>query len=231
MGCATTQEATQLGYRISSVQNEGDLYRKQTNEELSKIRKENDNMRQQLLNLSTIVDSNEEKIKNVLGKIDELKYQFSKFQEEMKKSTQPPRKQDSTTTTSAQPKQPDYEAQYTEAFDAFRKGLYKDAVRLFTDFLGSTAETPLKPNAYYWIGESYMNLKDYEKAILSFQEVLDKYPKSEKAPRALLSQAEAFGYANDKKSSITILKKVIELYPKSEEAIVAERKLRTLGSR
>ncbi len=75
-----------------------------------------------------------------------------------------------------------------------------------------------------------MNIRNYDQAILNFQEVIEKYPKSDKVPRALLSQAEAFNYFKDKKSSITILKKIIELYPKSEEAVIAERKLRSIGS-
>ena len=108
----------------------------------------------------------------------------------------------------------------------FSAGNTKHAVTKFTAFTETYSGTPLASNAFYWIGESYMNLKNYDKAILYFQEVIDKYPKSEKAPRALLSQAEAFRLTNDKKSANTLLKRVIELYPKSEEAVIAERKLR-----
>ena len=115
---------------------------------------------------------------------------------------------------------------YKDAFEAFQKDQYDEAIKRFSVFIESYGATPLVSNAYYWIGESYMNLKNYDKAILYFQETIDKYPKSEKAPRALLSQAEAFRLTNDKKSSITILKRVIELYPKTEEAIIAERRLR-----
>ena len=119
---------------------------------------------------------------------------------------------------------------YKQAFDAFQRGLYQDSIRTFSDFVRAYPDTPLAPNARYWMGEAYMNLKDEEKAIVSFQEIIDKYPNSEKAPRALLRQAEAFGGMGDKKSSTTLLKRVIELYPKSDEARIAERLLRNLGT-
>ena len=125
--------------------------------------------------------------------------------------------------------QGNYEELYKQAFDAFQRGHYEDSVRAFSEFVRAYPDTPLVPNARYWMGEGYMNLKDQEKAIVSFQEVIDKYPNSDKAPRALLRQAEAFGELGDKKSSTTLLKRVVELYPKSDEARVAERLLRGLG--
>ena len=52
---------------------------------------------------------------------------------------------------------------------------------MFTQYVQQNPTAPLAPNAYYWMGESYMNLKAYEKAIVQFQEVIDRFPQSEKA--------------------------------------------------
>ena len=95
---------------------------------------------------------------------------------------------------------------------------------LFAQFVKENPDSPLAPNAFYWMGESYMSGKNYEKAIVQFQEVVDKYPKSDKAGKAMLRQADAFSALGDKKSSTTLLKRVIELFPKSEEARLAEEK-------
>jgi tol-pal system protein YbgF len=235
-GCATTDETALLSRNVASLQSELYQYREETNARLSGIARDNENLRRQLVALYTASDSKDEKTKAVLGKIDELEHQIQTYWNDTKaqinalkqaitaiqqqqKSSQPPPK----------PVDVSPETVYKEAFEAFQRGAYEDAVKRFTTFVETFPEAQLKANAHYWIGESYMGMRNYEKAILSFEEVIDKYPTSEKTPRALLSQAEAFSTVHDKKSSITILKKVIELFPKSEEATIAERKLRALN--
>jgi len=234
-GCATTDETSQLRRSISSLQGEFLQFREETDTKLSKMSKENDAMSRQVVNMHSSLESRDDKIKGLMGKIDELEYQLRAYWAETKGALNASKKPDDKplgqTTQGQKPGQqtPDvkYEDMYKDAFETFQKGRYEEAIKRFSSFIESYGTTPLVSNAYYWIGESYMNLKNYDKAILYFQETIDKYPKSEKAPRALLSQAEAFRQTNDKKSSITILKRVIELYPKTEEAIIAERRLRS----
>ena len=233
-GCATTDETTQLRRSVGSLQGEVLQLRQETDTKLSKMSKENEAMSKQVVNMFSLVESRDDKIKGLMGKIDELEYQLRTYWAETKSalgaSKKPDDKPVSQTTQGQKSGQQavdvKYEDMYKDAFEIFQKGRYEDAIKRFSAFIESYGTTPLVSNAYYWIGESYMNLKNYDKAILYFQETIDKYPKSEKAPRALLSQAEAFRLTNDKKSSITILKRVIELYPKTEEAIIAERRLR-----
>jgi tol-pal system protein YbgF len=233
-GCATSDETTQLRRSVGSLQNEVLQLRQETDTKLSKMSKENEAMSKQVVNMFSLVESSDDKIKGLMGKIDELEYQLRAYWAETKSALSTSKKPDdktfNQTTQGQKPGQQavdvKYEDMYKDAFETFQKGRYEDAIKRFSAFIESYGTTPLVSNAYYWIGESYMNLKNYDKAILYFQETIDKYPKSEKAPRALLSQAEAFRLTNDKKSSITILKRVIELYPKTEEAIIAERRLR-----
>ncbi|MBW2707883.1 MAG: tetratricopeptide repeat protein, partial [Deltaproteobacteria bacterium] len=83
-------------------------------------------------------------------------------------------------------------------------------------------------NAAFWIGESYMVMKQYEQAILAFKKVMKKYPRGNKVPNALLKQALAFYKLNDKTSAKLLLKKLIKKYPKSNEATIARNKLKTM---
>ncbi len=238
-GCATTQETSQLRSNMSSVYNDLSQFKTDMETKLSAITKEQENLRRQLVSMATAVDSRDDKIKTILGKLDELDHQMQTYWNDMRTElaamrSGKARQQGSSQQIPAALKQPDgakYEGMYKDGFEAFQNGSYEDAIKKFSDFIATYPETPLVSNAYYWLGESYMNLKDYEKAIINFQQVIDRYPKSEKAPRALLSQAEAFSNVKDEKSSITILKRVVELYPKSEDAAIAERKLRGLGLR
>jgi tol-pal system protein YbgF len=233
-GCATTDETSQLRRSVGSLQSELLQLKQETGTKLSAMSKENEAMSKQILNMYSSMENRDDKIKGLMGKIDELEYQLKTYWDETKSALSASKKPDdksSSQTTQGQKSGQQavdvkYEDMYKDAFEAFQKSQYDEAIKRFSVFIESYGSTPLVSNAYYWIGESYMNLKNYDKAILYFQETIDKYPKSEKAPRALLSQAEAFRLTNDKKSSITILKRVIELYPKTEEAIIAERRLR-----
>lgn len=186
----------------------------------------------QFLDLSISLESKDEKMKTILGKLDELDSQVGTYWGETKGELKELKGAKTAESTAKEP---------CIATGRLR-GTVQASLRCFfpegslpgrnTSFLRVRAglpDTPLIPNALYWEGESYMNLKDQEKAIVNFQEVITKYPKSEKAPRALLRQAEAYGGLGDKKSSTILLKRVIELYPKSDEAPIGERLLRNLG--
>ncbi|MFH1125053.1 MAG: tol-pal system protein YbgF [Pseudomonadota bacterium] len=118
--------------------------------------------------------------------------------------------------------------QYEKALASYREGNYEGAMEGFTDFLKKYPKSDRADNAQFWIGESYMALKQYEQAILAFQEVIKKYPEGNKVPNALLRQALAFLEIKDKTSCELLLKKIIKNYPGSSEAKIAEKKLATL---
>ncbi|MBA4390509.1 MAG: tol-pal system protein YbgF [Syntrophus sp. (in: bacteria)] len=233
-GCATTEQTGQLQKSLVSLQSEILQLRQETDTKLSNMAKENEALSKQVVSIYSSVESRDDKIKIIMGKLDELEYQLRTYWAETKTILNTRKKTDNRPFAPQTPADKSanpaidgkYEDTYKDAFETFQKGRYEEASKKFSAFIESYGGTPFASNAYYWIGECYMNLKNYDQAILNFQEIIDKYPKSEKAPRALLSQAEAFRQTNDKKSSITILKRVIELYPKTEEAIIAERKLR-----
>jgi tol-pal system protein YbgF len=237
-GCASTDEMTILKSNMLSLSNELNQFKGETNTKLFAIVKEQENLRKQLMGVSTSAENRDDNNRTMLGRIEELDHQLQTYWKDtraeinaLKTGNVKPPIIDKPTQIPVKEVDPKYETTYKEAFDKFQQGAYEEASVKFSDFINVYPGTPLVSNAYYWLGESYLNLKNYEKAIVNFQEVIDKYPKSDKASRALLSQAEAFSGVKDAKSSKTVLKKVIELYPKTEEAAIAERKLRNLGLR
>ncbi len=250
-GCATTEQTNQLQRSIVSNQSEVLQLRQDMEARLSKLERDQEALGKQIVTMYSSIETRDEKLKGMAGRIDELDYQLRTYWTETKNllaivkskpgingtTTAGSKSSQGGIQTVREPdaKEPDatstqddkYEEAYKQAFESFQKGNLEEAAQRFSAFIDKYSGTPLAANAYYWIGESYMGLKNYDKAIVFFQEIMDKYPKNEKAPRAMLSQAEAFRLTNDKKSSITILKRVIELYPKTEEAVMAERKLRS----
>ncbi|MBP9561567.1 MAG: tol-pal system protein YbgF [Syntrophorhabdaceae bacterium] len=227
-GCyASTDELTIVNRNLSSLENELRLYKEQNNKRIDGILKDNESIKKQIADLSLSINNTDEKIKGMAGRLEAMEFQLKTYYQETKSELNALKKPgEFKTDVIPTPADTGYEIKYKEAFDLFQNKKYQDAIKKFTEFIASYAGTALVPNAYYWLGECYMGIKDYEMAILNFNEVIKKYPKSEKAPSALLSLADAFTYLNEKDNAIIALKKVKELYPKSEEAIIADRKLR-----
>jgi len=93
--------------------------------------------------------------------------------------------------------------------------------RFVKDFPG----TSLTPNAYYWLGESFYQQKDYVRAMQWFEYLSTEYPGNEKVPAALFKSGLAAGEAGDLAKSKKNLKRVIEEFPTSDEAKLAKNKL------
>ncbi len=117
---------------------------------------------------------------------------------------------------------------YKDAYEAFQKGNYEGARKKFDVFLKQYPNTELSGNAQFWIGETYYQKKDFEKAILEYEKAITKYPESSKIPAALFKQALSFLELGDKMNAKNLLKKVIERFPRSEQAEMAKKKLETM---
>lgn len=240
VGCASTHEVGQIRGDVTSVYGEFSGYKEKTDARLSRIEKQipatDEALRKQIVDLSVSLESREDTIKTILGRLDELESQLKAYWDETKGQLRDLKRGSSANVggdtvsearTSERPQKGGPEESYKAAFESFRRGRHEEALQRFSGFVKEYPDNPLAANAQYWMGESAMTLKDYEKAIVYFQEVLDKYPKSDRAAKALLRQADAFAATGDKKTSTILLKRVVEVYPKSEEARLAERSLRS----
>ena len=117
---------------------------------------------------------------------------------------------------------------YDKSIALYRDGKYEEAIDGFRTFLKTFPKSDRADNAHFWIGESYMSLKQYEQAILAYQEVIKNYPKGNKVPSALLRQAFAFLEIKDQTSAKLLLNRVVKNHPNSSEAKIAQNKLATL---
>jgi len=117
---------------------------------------------------------------------------------------------------------------YNLTLGLYREEKYEEAIAGFKNFIKKFPKSKLADNAQFWVGESYMALKQHEQAILAFQTVIKKYPKGNKVPNAILRQALAFYEIKDKTSARLLLKKLIKKYPRSSEAKIAKAKLKTI---
>ncbi|WP_205746264.1 tol-pal system protein YbgF [Dyella amyloliquefaciens] len=120
------------------------------------------------------------------------------------------------------------QAVYDEAFKSLRAGDYVVASRGFRGFIQQYPDSPLLPNAYYWLGESYYVTMNYSVALEAFQRLLSQFPQSEKAPDAMLK----VGYSQIELKQVdagkATLKSVTAKFPGSKAAGLAQERLRRL---
>ncbi|RPJ71825.1 MAG: tol-pal system protein YbgF [Desulfobacteraceae bacterium] len=117
---------------------------------------------------------------------------------------------------------------YTKARQAFEKGDTATARKGFDEFLMNYPSSDNADNAQFWVGETFFQEKQYEKAILEYQKVIEKYPRGNKVPAALLKQGLAFLGLKDRVNSRLIFEEVVRKYPNTSEAKTAAEKLKEL---
>jgi tol-pal system protein YbgF len=139
---------------------------------------------------------------------------------------------DASTAVPAQPASKEDQAREVKAYDAasnlFRRNDFASAVDTFRAFLKDYPASQLAPNAQYWIGISYANMKDYRNALATQEGLLSKYPQSAKAPDALLAIAAIQAEQGDGGSARNTLEDIIARYPASEAAGKARTRLSAL---
>jgi tol-pal system protein YbgF len=117
---------------------------------------------------------------------------------------------------------------YDAASNLFRRNDFASAVDAFRAFLKDYPGSPLAPNASYWIGISYANLKDYKQALAAQEELLARYPQSAKAPDALLAVAAIQVEQGQPGPARNTLEDLIARYPTSDAAGKARTRLASL---
>jgi len=117
---------------------------------------------------------------------------------------------------------------YDAASNLFRKNDFAGAVNAFRAFVLEYPQSQLAPNAEYWIGISFANLKDYKNAVAVQEALLKNYPQSPKASDAMLAIAAVQAEQGDVGSARNTLEDIIARFPASEAAGKARTRLAAL---
>ena len=136
-GCASSGEVSQVRQDVTSVYSEQTSYIQKTDNRLTRLEKEmkelektigtpESGMRKQVIDLSVAGDNRDEKIRTILGRLDELESQLRAYWEEVKGELREMRK--GARGRAAAPTAATPEDLYKQAFDNFQKGAYKEAV-------------------------------------------------------------------------------------------------------
>jgi tol-pal system protein YbgF len=136
------------------------------------------------------------------------------------------------TSAAPQPASKEDQAREVKAYDTasnlFRRNDFPAAIEAFRAFVRDFPQSALAPNAGYWIGISYANMRDYRRALAAQEDLVTKYPQSPKAPDALLAIAAIQAEQGDNGSARNTLEDIVARFPASEAAGKARTRLATL---
>ncbi|MEJ2543321.1 MAG: hypothetical protein P8Y99_04580 [Calditrichaceae bacterium] len=121
----------------------------------------------------------------------------------------------------------EFQAKYEQAREMFNDYNYKGAINIFTELIESGFNSKLVVNCYYWKGESYFGIKDYDKALDNLKYVARG--QSAKKSSALYMIGRAYAAKGDYKTSEFYMNQVINYYPNeplAQKASDFKRKLR-----
>lgn len=118
---------------------------------------------------------------------------------------------------------------YDAALSSLRQGNYVESARSFQAYLNDFPDSPLSPNAWYWLGESYYATQNYPIALRSFDTLLRDFPDSPKAPDAMLKKGYCQIEMGDAGAGRQTLNRVINEFPGSDAARLATSRLRALS--
>lgn len=99
-------------------------------------------------------------------------------------------------------------AQFDKAYDLLKAQKYTEAETALSKFISSYPKSDYTGNAYYWLGESLMTRKKYDKAAVNYLQSFNQFPKNSKADLSILKLSSALNALGKKKEACTMLAKL-----------------------
>lgn len=114
---------------------------------------------------------------------------------------------------------------YQAAFALLREARYEEAKQAFQAFMDNYPQSPLLPNAWYWLGEvNYVN-KDFSTAVEQFRKVVEEYPQSSKAADAWLKLGYSLYELGEWQKAREALETAAARFPQDPAAGLASERL------
>lgn len=114
-----------------------------------------------------------------------------------------------------------------QSLAAFSQKQFGLAAAGFDSFLEQYPDSPLRADAWFWLGNCRYALRQYEGAIQSFERMLREHPGHPKASEAWLGIANARFEMRQGDQARAIWARVARDYPDSAAASVAQERLRS----
>ena len=119
----------------------------------------------------------------------------------------------------------DEQVSYLAAYDLIKNKQFDEAISAMQNFVTNYPSGGYTANAQYWLGELYLQKKDYPQAIDHFKIVLSDFSHSSKSAPSLLKLGFALDATGDKEQAIQKLEQVISQYPDTNSSKLARERL------
>jgi tol-pal system protein YbgF len=117
---------------------------------------------------------------------------------------------------------------YDNALASYRGGDYQGAITAFEALIKRYPRDALAPNAQYWIGDAWFNLRDFRAAAAAQQALIGNYADSPKVPDAMLNLSSAQLAMGDNAAARKTLEELIARFPQTDTAEKARQRLAKL---
>ncbi|MCI0513102.1 tetratricopeptide repeat protein [candidate division KSB1 bacterium] len=115
-----------------------------------------------------------------------------------------------------------FDTKYNRALEQFNTGKYDHAMRFFEELISNEPSNSLADNCQFWMGECFLALKDYTRAVLEYEKVFS-FDDREKSDEAQFKIGMSFLESGNRKMARYEFGSLLDFYADSELA----RKART----
>ncbi len=98
--------------------------------------------------------------------------------------------------------------EFEKAYTLLKEQRYEDAELALAEFIKIYPSSEYTGNAYYWLGESFMLRKRYDKAAVNYIQSFSKFPKNSKADLSILKLSSSLNALGKKKEACEMLAKL-----------------------
>jgi len=123
----------------------------------------------------------------------------------------------------------DEQISYLAAYELVKNKRFDQALPAMQSFTEQYPQGGYTANAFYWMGEIYMQQQDYPHAIDHFETVVQQFPSSNKSAASLLKIGYALAASGKPVEAKQRLLQVVRNYPNTNTAQLAAVKLKTLS--
>ena len=124
----------------------------------------------------------------------------------------------------------DEQISYLAAYELIKNKRYDEGLRAMQVFAEKYPNSGYTANAEYWLGELYLQKKEYQQSIEHFEIVLKQFPTSSKSGASLLKGGYAYASLGDNQRAKARLQQVVANYPNTSIAQLAASKLETINA-
>jgi tol-pal system protein YbgF len=195
---------------------------------------------QSLIQMAQRVDTLQEEMRGLRGRIEELQNENVKLRKEQRDlyTDLDKRLTEAAAVAAAAAAAPaagplmgggaDEQTLYARALEELKLRNYAAAVETLRSLAATHPNGALADNTQYWLGEAYYVTQEYDHAAAAFQRVITAWPNSRKVPDALLKLGYTQAEQNKLPAARATLQQVVSNHPDSDAAKLAAERLAKL---